>query len=64
MFGTYNYNSGYFVFSGETNDTSYITTNACLQGLPYYSGSSGLNNGVYTYSTLGHIDFTGTKLKN
>jgi hypothetical protein len=62
VFGTYNYNSGYFSFSRGTSDSSYITTNACLQGLPYYSGSSGLNDGVYTYSTIGHIDFTGTKL--
>lgn len=40
---------------------SYITTNACLQGLPYYSGWSALSNGIYGYTTLGHIDFSGTK---
>lgn len=62
IFGTYNYNSGYFSFSRGTSDSYYISTNACLQGLPYYSGYSGLNNGVYFYATIGHIDFTGTKI--
>jgi hypothetical protein len=61
LFGNYNILSGSFIFSARTNDAGYITTNACLQGLPYYSGWSALINGVYGYSTIGHIDFAGTK---
>ena len=39
------------------------TTNACLQGLPYYYGSpqSLIPNNLYSYQTIGHIDFSGTK---
>jgi hypothetical protein len=58
-FGTYNENSKFLSISAMTG--SYISTGACLSGLPYYSGSSLLNNGSYTYQTIGHVDFTGTK---
>lgn len=40
---------------------SYISSNACLQGLPYYYGWSALSNGTYGYQTIGHLDFTGKK---
>lgn len=40
---------------------SYIKTNACLQGLPYYAGWSVLSDGNYSYQTIGHIDFAGNK---
>lgn len=57
--GSYNENSKLLSISANTG--TYITTATCLSGLPYYSGWSALNNGTYTYQTIGHIDFTGTK---
>tara|TARA_R110002033_G_scaffold162910_1_gene199773 strand:+ start:5059 stop:5868 length:810 start_codon:yes stop_codon:yes gene_type:complete len=58
-FGNYSVVSKSLVISANTG--SWINTNSCLQGLPYYYGWSALMNGVYSYQTIGHEDFTGTK---
>lgn len=60
-YGFYNINSGYFVFSGGTKATIYGTTNACLQGLPYFTGQEIFVTGGYYFETEEHIDFNGTK---
>lgn len=60
-FGYYDSNSRFLSIS-RNNASSVFTGNpACLQGMPYYSGWSVLNDGNYAYSTHGRIDFSGTK---
>jgi hypothetical protein len=58
--GTYNTTTKYFSFSGATPNTFYTTTSACLIQLPYVYGYNPLGTG-YTYQTIDHLEFSGTK---
>ncbi len=59
-FGSYDENSKFLSISANTG--TYLSTGACLTGLPYYSGWPSFTSvNVYTYQTIGHTDFTGTK---
>ena len=62
-YGSYDYGIDSFELSKGIGN-SYNDTNACLRGMPYYYGLSASTNDFYSYSTLGHIDFTGSKLKD
>ncbi|MFT4094356.1 MAG: hypothetical protein QM640_12020 [Niabella sp.] len=60
--GYYDTNSKFLTLSARTGRSrGYITSNACLSGLPYYSGWSALINNQYDYYTIDHVDFSGTK---
>ncbi|MEI2759098.1 MAG: hypothetical protein V9G42_06640 [Bacteroidia bacterium] len=58
--GTYNVSTKYFSFSGGTPNTIYMTTSACLIQLPYVYGYNPLGT-LYTYQTIDHLEFSGTK---
>lgn len=60
-FGYYDTNSRFLSFSRNTADVIYTPSPSCLQGMPYYSGGSILNDGNYGYYTHGRADFSGTK---
>lgn len=58
--GSYDINSKFLTISAMTG--SYLSSYACLQGLPYFYGVQTIGTpSIYAYSTIGHIDFTGTK---
>jgi len=59
--GAYDVDSKLLVMSSRTSKTSYLTTSACLVGLPYVAGWDALGTGSYNFQTIDHVDFQGTK---
>jgi hypothetical protein len=61
--GYYDTNSKFLTLSTFTPGYSYISAGAgaCLIGLPYLSGWSPLLDNNYSFQTIGHADFSGTK---
>jgi hypothetical protein len=60
-FGNYNANTGFLSVSINNAQMIYTPSPSCLQGMPYYSGGSILNDGVYQYYTHARLEFSGTK---
>lgn len=60
-FGNYNTSTGFLSVSINNAQVIFTPSPSCLQGMPYYSGGSILNDGVYQYYTHARLDFTGTK---
>lgn len=47
-----------------TRTGSYFTNHfSCLIGLPYYIGNDLLMDGHYNYTTVGHVEFSGIKIR-
>lgn len=59
--GSYDVNSKFLTLSSYTNNSSYVSTNACLTGLPYLAGWSLFNDNNYGFQTIDHADFSGIK---
>jgi hypothetical protein len=60
-FGYYDTNAKFLSISRNNANSVFTGSPACLQGMPYYSGWSVLNDGNYAYTTHGRIDFSGTR---
>ncbi|MGN6401167.1 MAG: hypothetical protein ACTHMD_11980 [Flavisolibacter sp.] len=60
-FGYYETSTRLLTISRNNAISVFTGSPACLQGMPYYSGWSVLNDGNYAYTTHGRIDFSGTK---
>jgi len=59
--GSYIISSKKLNFSAYTEYSLYITSNVCLIGLPYLYGFDLLGSGSYSFQTIDHVDFSGTK---